>query len=271
MADEFRLTKSSVDESGFDVVDPDGNRVAWGRGEYAIVVARAINRYIDGDAVDRPAPTTARDLCLRLANTAMRLADSLTEFPDDPSASAEWIQALGDAALAFDQSLRRNVDELTPPAREGTYSHAILVGSGPRPPLVLEDDQPAPTDDRLALLRLHLERRCFSAPAEVAEVFAEVDRLTAELDQTDRWLAEAEADRNAAQDALTAAEQREAAMVSALEHIETITAPEMEPLYSVRPMPSAAASAHKIAKVAVAAYREMLAAPAHSDQEAGGE
>jgi hypothetical protein len=56
MTGEFRLTKSSVDESGLDVVDPDGNRVAWGMGEYAIVAVRAINRYIDGsDAPDQPA------------------------------------------------------------------------------------------------------------------------------------------------------------------------------------------------------------------------
>jgi hypothetical protein len=46
----FRLANSTTDPTGYDIVDPEGTRVAWGRGEYAVVAVRAINRYIDGDA-----------------------------------------------------------------------------------------------------------------------------------------------------------------------------------------------------------------------------
>jgi hypothetical protein len=48
--DAFHLANSTVDPSGLDILDPDGNRVAWGRGEYAGVALRAINGYIGGDA-----------------------------------------------------------------------------------------------------------------------------------------------------------------------------------------------------------------------------
>lgn len=46
-----------------------------------------------------------RDLALRVARVAGKLADSLAEFGDDVSASAEWIQALGDAEHALDRAL----------------------------------------------------------------------------------------------------------------------------------------------------------------------
>src|SRR5688572_28298922 len=69
-----------------------------------------------------------------------------------------------------------------------------------------------------------------------------------------RQAVEAERERDALAADLAASRAQRDSAINALEHIEAITAPEMEPLYSVRPMPSAAVSAHKIAKCAVAAF-----------------
>jgi hypothetical protein len=53
----------------------------------------------------------AVELAIRLGHTANRLAASLAEFGDDLSASAEWVQSLGDAEHALDQALGVAVDD----------------------------------------------------------------------------------------------------------------------------------------------------------------
>lgn len=54
----------------------------------------------------------AVDLAIRLGHAANRLAASLAEFDGDLAASAEWIQALGDAEHALDRALGLNVDQV---------------------------------------------------------------------------------------------------------------------------------------------------------------
>lgn len=83
---------------------------------------------------------TPADLAAHLGYTALKLAASLSEFEDDPSASAEWVQALGDAEHALDRALGLDVDELTLPARPVTHGIGRVVRSGVRPALVIDDE-----------------------------------------------------------------------------------------------------------------------------------
>lgn len=54
----------------------------------------------------------AVELAIKLGHAANHLAASLAEFPDDPSASAEWVQALGDAQHELDRALGLTDDQL---------------------------------------------------------------------------------------------------------------------------------------------------------------
>jgi hypothetical protein len=54
----------------------------------------------------------AVELAIKLGYTANRLAASLAEFGDDLSASAEWVQALGDAEHALDRALGLTDEQL---------------------------------------------------------------------------------------------------------------------------------------------------------------
>lgn len=110
MTDEFRLAKSTLDESGYDIVDSDGNRVAWGRGEWAMVAVRAINRYVDG-APDHPTPPAADERLSEIRALMRRWSVRRQVVPGGTPAPSTY---LADAGLELLEIIDRLTAEREP-------------------------------------------------------------------------------------------------------------------------------------------------------------